>query len=266
MSKEQAQPPAHHPKPVLRLQANLDGHDWYTTDTHGQFTALHQLMNHAGFDTTKDRLLHGGDLIDRGPESAYALQWLMKKWLIALQGNHEVMVLMSLESTFGKDFHCRFGGLWFHEEGFDQQPYVSVFEGLPLAIEVPIGDKMVGLVHGDCVGTDWAKFIHMLEHPELPGASDYIEVCQWTKSRVQNQWDSRIDNIDLVIVGHTNVMEPGFYGPNVLAMDTGCSKVVCDDGREKEATISMLNLHTRKLYWMNLTTRLIEERDIELPI
>ena len=65
-------------------------------DIHGCFTALQTLADHASID--RDDLVIGlGDYVDRGPDSSAVIDWLIHRHkmgkLIALRGNHELMML-----------------------------------------------------------------------------------------------------------------------------------------------------------------------------
>lgn len=65
-------------------------------DIHGCYTALTTLAELVGF-SRDDRIVLLGDYIDRGPDSERVLDWIIKQSLrgdvIALRGNHEVMML-----------------------------------------------------------------------------------------------------------------------------------------------------------------------------
>lgn len=57
---------------VLRLPRNTRGRDLIITDPHGAYDLVWVAMKAANFDPSCDRLLVGGDLIDRGAGSARA--------------------------------------------------------------------------------------------------------------------------------------------------------------------------------------------------
>lgn len=61
-----------------------------TTDTHGELDKLVSCLNQANFDGELDTLIHLGDCVDRGPDSAGVVDLLLKiKNLIAIRGNHD---------------------------------------------------------------------------------------------------------------------------------------------------------------------------------
>lgn len=70
-------------------------------DIHGCFRALDSLASFAAF-ASDDRIVTLGDYVDRGPDSRRVIEWLIdrdnKGGLIALRGNHELMMLAARES------------------------------------------------------------------------------------------------------------------------------------------------------------------------
>lgn len=64
------------------------------TDTHGELEKLKSLFDQVNFDFEQDQLIHLGDCIDRGPDSAGVIDLLLKvKNLIAIRGNHDAWML-----------------------------------------------------------------------------------------------------------------------------------------------------------------------------
>ena len=82
-------------RPFRRFARNAAGRDFVVGDIHGMFPALRELLARAGFDEECDRLFSVGDLIDRGPRSREALEWLAQPWFHAVRGNHEQLLLDS---------------------------------------------------------------------------------------------------------------------------------------------------------------------------
>ena len=82
-------------------------------DVHGCFTALETLLAYADI-TSHDQLVMMGDYVDRGPKSKQVVQWLLdcskKSSLVALRGNHEIMMLNARLSRDDLQRWCKFGG------------------------------------------------------------------------------------------------------------------------------------------------------------
>lgn len=69
------------------------------SDIHGYLSRMFDVLDQAKFDWDKDELYILGDIIDRGPESADALQWIMEEAprnVHMLCGNHEDMAYSGL--------------------------------------------------------------------------------------------------------------------------------------------------------------------------
>lgn len=67
-------------------------------DLHGEFYALMMALSALDFDFRRDRLLFVGDVHDRGMHSEKCLDLLREPWVDSVLGNHEVMMLESVDS------------------------------------------------------------------------------------------------------------------------------------------------------------------------
>lgn len=88
--------------------------DYFMTDIHGDYTAMRTLLEQPDVNWAHDRLVLGGDMINRGPQSAEVLQYIYQlqqqypKQITVLCGNHEQMLLDYYRQ--GDPFWLRFGG------------------------------------------------------------------------------------------------------------------------------------------------------------
>ena len=168
---------------VLRFARNENGRDFVVGDVHGMFTSLRQLLDATDFDEEADRLFSVGDLVDRGPESALALEWLSQSWFHACRGNHEQLVLDAVDPE-QFDLWVRFnGGAWWQEVDVDRhESYRAAFRRLPLAIEIETDDGPVGVVHADVPpGLTWEQFLVLLEARN----GDAMLYSLWSRNRIQ---------------------------------------------------------------------------------
>ncbi len=82
-------------------------------DIHGCFRALTTLVEAAQI-TTDDVLITLGDYVDRGPNSCAVLDWLIGRAkqgpLIALRGNHELMMVRATSDFVGREDWLAYGG------------------------------------------------------------------------------------------------------------------------------------------------------------
>ncbi len=205
-----------------KVSKNTKGRDFFATDIHGHFDLLEEALRLVGFNPTTDRLFLGGDLVDRGPLSRLALEWLSRAYVHCVRGNHEDMCISSAEFGFSA-IHLENGGEWF--EPLDQatrDEYASAFLDLPIAIEVEGRSGIrIGMVHGECVYADWDLFIRGLCDDKNHFEQQHLAMeAMVRRTRHEESDTSLIANIDRLFVGHSRA-NPCFALGNVHYMDSG---------------------------------------------
>ena len=78
---------------------NHRGGDLVASDVHGCFRTLERALEALSFDTSRDRLFGVGNLVERGPHSLEALDWLKHRFACVALGNHEDAALGWLEDA-----------------------------------------------------------------------------------------------------------------------------------------------------------------------
>lgn len=201
-----------------RFERNTAGRDFAVGDIHGHFTLLQVALYSVDFDPAIDRLFSVGDLVDRGPESEQAVEWLAMPWFHAVRGNHEQMTI-DAQRHAEVDLHFINGGAWFYSLPSDERASIAdALAELPLAIEVETDGGLVGLVHADCPRLDWTAMVEALQ----AGGSEADHVaamCQWSRRRIQAEDHSGVSGVRAVVVGHTPLRQPAVLG-NVYHIDT----------------------------------------------
>ncbi|MBL0897518.1 MAG: metallophosphoesterase, partial [Reyranella sp.] len=145
---------------VRRFAMNLTGRDLIVGDIHGHFTKLERELQAIEFDPSKDRLFSVGDLVDRGPESELALDWIGKPWFHAVQGNHEDMAISWAKGILDSGLYVANGGGWnVGSPRAAQQDIAEAFKALPVAIELQTRGGLIGIVHADCPARPWQQFV-----------------------------------------------------------------------------------------------------------
>lgn len=230
---------------VKYLFKNNKGRDFVFGDIHGCFELLEKKLAEINFDPQKDRLFSVGDMIDRGPDSEKALEYLNKSWFYSVRGNHEQMFLdWCTEDTpvYRNDafrFHIHNGGLWLadylgihiqkladdvnkDEPITDLYPalnvWVEAIKKLPYAIEIKSDKKIIGIVH--------AEIPEKVEWPSLEAALNKTNVLYSIlfsrkyiySSKKRNKY--HIKGVDEIYCGHTIVDVPLKKG-NINYIDTG---------------------------------------------
>ena len=209
---------------IKRFEKNEFGRDLIVGDIHGHFTLLEQALDKINFNPEFDRLFSVGDLVDRGPESHQAINWIRKQWFHAVQGNHEVMAIDWVEPEGHKDvgLYKRNGGSWNIENSVEQQTaYADAFRQLPLAIEIETDNGLVGVVHAEPT-EDWDTLRNILSRPHLMNVYEFDRFqtrLQWERRRINNHDSRPVAGVRAVVVGHTPLSTPVQLG-NVYYIDT----------------------------------------------
>lgn len=201
----------------LKVPRNDRGRDYAVGDVHGHFSRLQVSLDQLGFDPKRDRLFSVGDLVDRGPESEDALEWLAQPWFYAVQGNHEDYAVRHVRTGEVDVKNWRgYGGGWFLDLPEDQQKiYAEAFAQLPIVIEVETSGGAVGLLHADCPVLFWPRLEFALQDRYKRTSA----ACQWSRDRLRQMNRTGIQGVRAVVAGHTPVPAPLQLG-NVYHIDT----------------------------------------------
>ena len=222
-----SEPPPRTPAPdprsgriVVRHARNEAGRDFVVGDIHGMFSHLRSLLDEIGFDPGADRLFSVGDLIDRGPESAAALDWLDHAWFHACRGNHEQLAIDSDDPVQYDLWINHNGGAWWLDlDDAVRARFREAFAELPIAIEVETASGVVGIIHADVPPlVPWDRFMELLRAHD-PDASFH---ALWSRDRVQGA-GPRLPvrgGVERVYCGHTPTRTT-IRIENVHYIDTG---------------------------------------------
>jgi len=208
---------------IKRLPLNELGRDLIVGDVHGEFARLEELLAAAAFNPARDRLLSVGDLVDRGPDSDQALEWIARPWVHAVMGNHELMAIA--HACGGGDdaaHHVINGGQWMAGLDADiRSEYAEAFSRLPLAIEVQTARGPIGIVHADVPpGMSWSALAAELDAGDRASANWLLWSRERLEAAVRGDGTPDVAGIRRVYVGHTPVKTPVAVG-NVCYIDTG---------------------------------------------
>ncbi len=227
------------PAVLVRFGRNPDGRDYVVGDIHGMFDHLQVLLNDIGFDEEVDRLFSVGDLVDRGPQSSKALEWLDKPWFVACRGNHEQFAIDSADPEQLEIWVEHNGGAWWTELDETQQAaFRKRFSELPLAIEIDTESGVVGIVHADVPPLiSWDRFVDLLEGRN----QDAMFYAMWSRNRISGNASALpvTGRVERVYCGHTPIRETLAFD-NVHFIDTGA--VYCAEGY-RDARLTVVEIH-----------------------
>lgn len=210
-------------------------------DIHGQLDLLRAA--HALIDEDRQRtgdadapIVHIGDLVDRGPDSAGVIAYLIdglaqgKNWIV-LKGNHDRMMEMFLRDHPMVDTQLLIDYNWLH-------PGIGGIETLgSYGVEVPDGIRTYQLHPKACVAVPDAHrqflaqlsalyrygdlcFVHAGIRPGVSLEDQTEDDLCWIRGAFHA---STADHGPLIIHGHTPVDEVTHYG-NRVNIDTGAGR------------------------------------------
>jgi len=195
---------------------NVSGVDYFIGDIHGEYSLFISLLKHLDFDEERDRIFSVGDLIDRGGFSYECLMLAGKKWFIPVIGNHEEMLLKSVNNKFIHDLWVKNGGDWWLKlcESKKNKCLNLILQKFTLTATIETQFDLVGLLHADYLEPAW---------PPSPDRINegLIKNILWGREIISNKIINYVDNVDFIISGHTPLELPEKLGAN-LFIDTGC--------------------------------------------
>ena len=206
---------------VTRYARNDSGRDFVVGDVHGMFACLRSLLGEIDFNPETDRLFSVGDLVDRGPDSTLALEWLGLPWFHACRGNHEQFALDSGDPGM-RDLWINYNGgrWWLDLDEASRARFREAFVNLPLAMEVETASGIVGIVHADVPPlVTWSRYMELLRACDRDAALFAL----WSRNRIQNSDGLRLPvrgGVERVYCGHTPTRTALRLG-NVHYIDTG---------------------------------------------
>jgi len=237
---------------VLRLPRNTRGRDLIITDPHGAYDLVWAAMKAANFDPACDRLLVGGDLIDRGAGSARAGKFLSLPYVHSVAGNHDrALVDASHQGALDREIidalaRMNYNGMrWMKDVSIEElEKLAAVFDDLPFVIEVETSRGLVGIVHADVPpGMDWQTFTAKIEAGDeyatrMALGMDVSDTFHESRQRVQTRRTDGVPGVGRVFVGHTVLFEGMQKLGNLYAIDSG--SVWADAGKDK-GHLTMVN-------------------------
>ena len=196
------------------------GRDWIVGDVHGCFQTLRQALAAIDFEPGRDRLFSVGDLIDRGPHSNEALEWLEgERFEAVVMGNHEAEMIRLLQTGEILDPPRRYQQWMRKIPRQDLFRWHRALRPLPLAVTVETPTGCVGIVHCSTLQDSWEATIEALEKRDIDAINTVLLGTDERRKRV-GQTRDEVSGIDRVFAGHQPVSEPQVTG-NCWNIDTG---------------------------------------------
>lgn len=141
-------------------------------DIHGCWRSLAALEAFAGI-TVHDRVITLGDHVDRGPDSRLVVEWLIRHdalgHLVALRGNHELMMIAARESARHLDEWLRCGG-----DAVLASYGVRDLDGIPTSHWTFLSTRL----RSYAIGTRHF-FVHANAYPDVPIEEQPEQMLYW---------------------------------------------------------------------------------------
>ena len=178
------------------------GRDWVIGDVHGCFRTLRDALLDIDFEYETDRLFSVGDLIDRGPNSIKAVDWLESGRLSAVvMGNHEAEMVKLMQT----------GNVLSPTKAYQQWmrniPRQEVYRwynalmALPLAVTVETPTGRVGIVHCSTWRDSWSETLSALAQRNMAAINMVLLGIDDQEKRA-GPTGNEVEGIDRVFAGH----------------------------------------------------------------
>lgn len=214
---------------IKTFTRNTKGVDYALGDIHGCYRHLEKRLEKVGFNKDCDRLFTAGDLVDRGPENEWVLDWLGQPFFEVSPGNHELFIQKLYrdgdpsDEVLRKCYEFEKSGFewWGNTSKFFRREFLSRIRDLPAAMQIDTSIGQVGMIHADVpVGYAWQDLPELLslEHDD-PLRKKLFS----SRDRHNDQDQTPVAGIERVYVGHNVVRKVQRLG-NIVNLDTGAYK------------------------------------------
>jgi len=237
---------------------------YFITDIHGELSKLKALIERLDLNEG-DRLIFGGDYVDRGPDSCGVIEYIIalseKYDVVTLAGNHDREFLRAIVEVMSSDVEWDWGGSYFSfwSHGLDKTVESYQRSGIdPSKHEVWLArlkpyhiEDLMLFVHA---GFNRFRYVRDQSEAVFLWDRDFINLaysyeCSLTPAFNPEQRSfTTKDDFRKVFLGHhpTFYLKEGERLPiymekaRVWACDTGC-------GKEKDAILCAVNIDTNQV-------------------
>lgn len=222
-------------------------------DVHGRLdllTAMHEtIREEIGRRGADWRIVHLGDYVDRGPESAGVLEFLIRqgadKRVVSLAGNHDAGFLDFLSSPAPESLFARFGGVQTAQSYgvglalFDPVAFRLSCHALDRSVPAHHRKFLQGLPSSVAFGDFF--FCHAGVRPGVPLEEQEPKDLMWIRGDFHRHEELYAK---VIVHGHTPVVEAEIL-PNRVNVDTGAyasnrlTTLVIDGAEKRLLTVEL---------------------------
>ena len=177
------------------------GRDLVVGDVHGCFRTLERALVDLEFDARRDRLFGVGDLVDRGPHSIEAVDWLGWPFAAVACGNHERAVLGWLESA--RVGPPPAGSEWLRDVPPSQhRRWRDAIGAMPFAITIETAYGPIGVVHAEAPKRVWTRALELLESGSPSAVDDVLLGLPVTTEQRAQIRSKPVEDLRALVHGH----------------------------------------------------------------
>jgi serine/threonine protein phosphatase 1 len=205
-------------------------------DVHGHYDALSGLLEHISPDKD-DEVYFLGDLIDRGPQSAQVVEFVMKNNYNCIQGNHEIMLIDALG---GEQVNHRMLQGWLQNGGN--------------STVISYGQKMPSIEHIEWIKTlplyfdlDDYWLVHAGVDPHLTLEQQSSDQFCWIRRQFHSSHKPYF-NDKTIIIGHTITFTFKGLKPGQLATGEGWIGIDTGVYHREQGWLTALELNDSMVY------------------
>ena len=191
--------------PVIPRNRAPGGRDIVVGDVHGCFRTLERALGEIAFDPARDRLFGVGDLVNRGPHSADAVEWLESRFDAVTLGNHDVAVRSW--------FRSKLLNLPEEDEGWlcdipprDYRRWWDALVSLPPTLTIETHHGPIGVFHAEAPDPDWDRAVELLKNG-VDEAYGSAFLGHETKVDQDAAWARPVKGLRAMVHGHWPVEE-----------------------------------------------------------
>lgn len=226
------------------FETNEDGTDYYVTDIHGCYNQLAQALHYIKFDSKKDRLFVGGDLIDRGKDNTEALMFALATNVHSIRGNHEQLMIDAVLNNDQAAWYIwrRNGGEWAdHVARPILIELAEIAQSLPEIIVVRNNDKRINIVHAELTPQSTTQIITDQVIDNNQWSDRQREAMLWGRSwiyRASSLFQQQQMQQSTTLVGHTPITYPR----------KTANHIYCDLGVVYNKQFSLVDIFGQEIY------------------
>ena len=198
---------------------NKAGRDFVVGDLHGCFRTLERALGALEFDPGRDRLFGVGDLVNRGPHSVEAIDWLERRFEAVTMGNHDRLVLRWFEADPRPPPPAQ--SEWLSEvQGREFSRWRAALASMPIALTIETPNGAVGVVHAEAPHRSWTESLRLIETGDVSVVDDALLGFGLPESTRRQRRSHPVEGLRALVHGHVPVREVECTG-NRWDIDTG---------------------------------------------